>query len=298
MSTLKIIIKLTLLSLLFSMTSHATERILINHPDSYDDSRYDYPKRLLERILEVTVGSYDPVIVDTNGLSMSRDRALNALIEGKQLHVMAEAPKPEWNKQLLCVRIPIRKGIQGYRIFLTKNEFKPVLSSITSFEEFKALPTGSGVQWSTTRVLEEAGFNVVKGVDYEGLFGMLIRNRFMTFGRGINEVFTEYEERHSKLNDLAIDDRFVLFIPLPTYFFVTPTRPDLHKRIEIGMLSLIHSGEFDAIFEAEFGQLIEQAKLNERIPFSIPNPNLTPEDPVNIKHYWYQPTPSRLQNLQ
>lgn len=290
MYIVKIIISLMACSSIFSSYTLAVERILINHPESHDDSRYEYPTRLLARILEITTEEYGPVLLETNGLSMSRSRALNALIEGKQLHVMAEAPKPDWNKHLLCVRIPIRKGIQGFRIFLTKNEFKPILESISSFEEFRDLPTGSGVQWSTTRVLEEAGFNVIKGVDYEGLFGMLIRNRFMTFGRGINEVFTEYEERHSKLNDLAIDDRFLLYIPLPTYFFVTPTQPLLKQRIERGLLSLIHSGEFDSIFQAEFGDLIKQAQLDKRILFSIPNPNLTAEDPIEIKDFWYKPS--------
>lgn len=286
-----LITKISLASLLFvlSIPAYAIERILINHPESHNDSRYDYPRKLLSRVLDITSSQYGTVTLETNGLSMSRSRALSALIEGKQLHVMAEAPKPDWNKHLLCVRIPIRKGIQGYRIFLTRNEHKPLLENISSFDEFKSLSTGSGTQWSTTRVMEEAGFNVVRGIDYEGLFGMLIRNRFITFGRGINEVFLEYEDRRSKLNDLAIDDRFVLYIPLPTYFFVTPTQPELKERIKTGLTTLIHSGEFETIFNAEFGPLIERAQLDKRILFSIPNPNLTEQDPLEVSHYWYKP---------
>lgn len=278
---------LTLLLLSCSISAGALDRVLINHPESHDDERYEYPRELLDRILTITEAEYGKVLLETNGLSMSRSRALNAMVEGKQLHVMAEAPKPDWNEQLLCVRIPIRKGIQGYRIFLTKKEHKAKLAQIKSFEEFKALPTGSGDQWSTTRVLEEAGFNVVKGVDYEGLFGMLIRNRFITFGRGINEVFVEYEKRQTKLNGLAIDDRFVLYIPLPTYFFVSPTQPALKDRIEKGMKTLIETGEFETMFKAKFGALIDKAQLDKRIKFSIPNPNLTAEDPLDVPHYWY-----------
>lgn len=48
------------------------------------------------------------------------------------------------------------------------------------------------MQWSTTRVLTENGFNVVTGLDYEGLFKMLTKGRFITFGRGINETHREY----------------------------------------------------------------------------------------------------------
>lgn len=275
------------LSFIYFNDALATETILINHPLSSQDKRYEYPHKLLERILSITSEEFGVYKLTTNGLSMNRTRALTSLVEGKNLHVMAEAPKPEWNEKLLAVRIPIRKGIQGFRLFLTKKEHKEFLSTINTFEEFKLIPTGSGEQWSTTAVLEYSGFNVVKGIDYEGLFGMLMRNRFLTFGRGINEVFEEYEQRHSALNELVIDERFLLYIPLPTYFFVTPTQPELRNRIELGLQKLIKTGEFNTIFQAEFGDLIEKAKIDKRIKFSIPNPNLTKEDPINVKEYWF-----------
>ncbi len=265
----------------------ALDTVLINHPLSAQDKRYEYPKKLLEKILWATTDEYGLVKLSTNGISMNRTRALASLIEGKSLHVMAEAPKPDWNEQLLAVRIPIRKGIQGFRLFLTKDEHKVRLSKIQTLDEFKAIPTGSGEQWSTTRVLEEAGFNVVKGIDYEGLFGMLVRNRFITFGRGINEIFDEYEDREPKLNSLAIDEHFLLYIPLPTYFFITPTQPHLRDRIEKGLKSIIASGEFETLFNEEFGGLIKKAQLDKRIKFAIPNPNLTELDPIDIKEYWH-----------
>lgn len=270
-----------------SFSAIAIDSILTNHPLSALDHRYDYPKKLLERVLQVTQEEYGYFKVSTNGVSMNRTRALASLIEGKHLHVMAEAPKPKWTESLLSVRIPIRKGIQGFRLFLTKNQHIERLSKISTLDEFKSIPTGSGEQWSTTRVLESAGFNVIKGVDYEGLFGMLVRDRFITFGRGINEVFAEYNDRKSSLKDLTIDERFVLYIPLPTYFFVTPTKPELRDRIEKGLLELIRNGEFDQIVNEEFGELIQKANLDKRIKFVIPNPNLTDKDPIHIKEYWY-----------
>ena len=283
----KLTITFLFIGLLLSYKVLAADTILINHPLSAQDKRYEYPQKLLDRILSITSEEFGSYKLSTNGLSMNRTRALTSLVEGKNLHVMAEAPKPEWNEKLLAVRIPIRKGIQGFRLFLSKNEHKERLSHINTFEEFKLIPTGSGEQWSTTSVLEKSGFKVVKGVDYEGLFGMLMRNRFITFGRGINEIFEEFDQRHSALNELIIDERFLLYIPLPTYFFVTPTQPQLKNRIEIGLKRLISSGEFDQIFTAEFGDLIEKAKLDKRIKFSIPNPNLSEEDPLTIKEYWF-----------
>ena len=157
----------------------------------------------------------------------------------------------------------------------------------------KLIPTGSGLEWSTTRVLKESQFNVITGSDYEGLFGMLMLDRFTTFGRGINEAFDEFDQHKKQYPELTIDEKFLLFIPLPTYFFVSPKKPELRNRIELGLNKLIKTGEFEKIFQKEFGALIKKANLAKRTIFKIPNPNLTPEDPVNIKEYWFNPKNSQ-----
>ena len=281
-----------LLLLCFSIKALATETILINNSLSAHDSRYTYPKHLLQRILEVTEPEFPAAEIKTVKYIMKRARTLRELEQGQTLHVMAEAPKPEWNNKLLSVRIPIRKGIQGYRLFLIKKQNQARLNSIDSLDEFKLLTTGSGIGWSTTRVLKDNQFNIVTGSDYEGLFGMLMLNRFTTFGRGINEAFDELAQHEEKYPELTIDKKFVLFIPLPTYFFVTPKKPKLRDRIEIGLKKLISTGEFETIFQQEFGPLIAKANLANRTMFKISNPNLTQEDPVNIDSYWFNPQSS------
>jgi len=263
------------------------QKVLVNSPLSKNDTRYDYPKRLLQRVLTVTQKEYGAAEAINNQNPMKRTRALKELIRGKNLHVMAEAPKPEWTSKVLSIRIPIRKGIQGYRLFLIKKQTQTILNNISSFEEFKSIPTGSGDQWSTTKVLEENKFNVIKGTNYEGLFTMLMLNRFSTFGRGINEAFSEFDQHSKKYPDLAIDNKFALFIPLPTYFFVSPTKIKLRDRIEKGLTKLINSGEFDKIFQEEFGDIIKKANLAARKIYRIPNSNLSVQDPVGIKEYWY-----------
>jgi hypothetical protein len=281
--------KLILISCcLISAKAIAIETVLINSPLSHTDTRYDYPKILLQQILNATEAEFGKAIVKNNGIPMKRTRALSALEKGQDLHVMAEAPKKDWTSRLLTVYIPIRKGIQGYRLFLIHEKNRQKLNKTHTFDKFKSLSTGSGDQWSTTRVLDESGFNVVRGSNYEGLFAMLMRGRFVTFGRGINEIFEEYSSHKDKFPRLGIDERFVLYTPLPTYFFVSPLKPQLRNRIEVGLNKLINSGAFTKIFETEFGDLIEKAKLSERILFEVPNPNLSDKDPIHIEKYWYQ----------
>lgn len=269
--------------------AHATDIILVNQPFSDHDKRYEYPYMLLDKILTSTKEQYGPAKTKPTALQMPRRRALIELERGIDIHVMAEAPKPGWEERLIPVRIPIRKGIQGYRTFLILGKNQPMLSTITTLEQFKKIPTGSGSQWSTTRVLKANGFDVREGANYEGLFSMLVKERFVTFGRGINETPVEYSSRKALFPDLAIEQDLLLYIPLPTYFFVTPTQPKLAKRIEEGLKAMIDDGSFDELFHAKFDELIKSANLANRRMFSINNPNLSPETPLDIEHYWYRP---------
>lgn len=265
-----------------------TTSILVNKPQSEHDKRYDYPHALLEKALDITSKNYSPARIKHTSFEMNRTRMLRELIKGDHLHVVAEAPKPDWVKNLLVIRIPIRKGIQGIRLFLIDQNKQSAITAIDSYDQFKTLPTGTGALWSTTRVLKTAGFNTVEGTTYEGLFSMLQKGRFMTFGRGLNEIDAEYETNKEHFPDLVIEQKFALNIPLPTYFFVTPSQPELAKRIEEGLELMITDGSFDELFYQFHGELLNKHNLGDRTIFTVPNPNLTPEDPIHIKKYWHQ----------
>lgn len=62
---------------------------------------------------------------------------------------------------------------------------------------------------------------------------------------------------------------------MPTYFFVTPKKSELAKRIEEGLTRMIQDGSFDLFFQKEYGRVIAEAHLKERKPFKIDNPDLT-----------------------
>lgn len=265
--------------------------IITLQPFADQDQRYLYVEQLLEKSLAAS-GSQDTVVRAKE--RFSRDRLLQELIAGKSIHVIAEAPKPGWEDQLLTIRIPIRKGIQGYRLFLINRQDQPALSRVKTLEELKAFPTGSGAQWSTRRVLEENGFTVVTNPEYAALFKMLKLRRFVTFGRGINEAFREQEAFSSENENLVVEDTLCLFIPLPTYFFVSPAHPDLARRIETGLNKMIADGSFDRHFLDYHRDDIERARLSTRKIFSVTNPNLSAATPLDVPSYWFDPATASL----
>ncbi len=267
----------------------AMEQVITVKPLSDQDTRYQYPEDLLKLILQKTESIHGKAQVVRCKYTMKRKRTFSALLEGKDIHVMAEAVKPGWEEQLIPIRIPIRKGIQGFRTFLIHADYQEELSKVQTLDDLKRFPTGSGAQWLTTRVLIENGFNVVLGNDYEGLFKMLMNKRFVTFGRGISETSFEHNERKDAYPDLAIEKHLVLFIPLPTYFFVTPKKPQLARRIEEGLILMLHDGSFDAFFQERYGKIIAEADLENRRLFKINNPNLSDQTPIDVKYFWYMP---------
>jgi hypothetical protein len=285
--TLRYFIAIACISAVMVTQTAIAETIFVNKPASENDKRYDYPHQLLQMILDQTRTDYSDANVVPTEHVMTRDRMLRSLLYGEDLHVVAEAPKASWLEQLLVIRIPIRKGIQGYRLFFIDQSMQEEISKIDSFEEFMKLPTGSGAGWSTAEIMRQAGFDVIEGSSYDGLFFMLELGRFSTLGRGINEIHSELALQKGNHPNLAIEPKFALHIPLPTYFFVSPKKPVLAKRIEEGLWKLIQNGKFEELFLSHHLSIIESANLNNRTIFSIPNPNLSSADPIDKKELWY-----------
>nr|WP_321255218.1 hypothetical protein [uncultured Pseudodesulfovibrio sp.] len=248
-----------------------------------------YIYALLEKALEVTKRTDGPFTISQAPLGMKRNRALHELIEGSNINIHIAATRREWESKTLPIRIPIIKGLLGYRLFLINKKDARLFKKIKNIEKLKKLRAGSGQQWTTTAVLLDAGFTVVTGSDYEGLFGMLEANRFDYFPRGINEIYFELEAQKQKHPDLDIDSALALYFPTPSYFFISPQHPHLADRIQRGLEILIQTGEFDTMFNKEFATSISRAKLNSRKLFIIENPFLTDKTPFDRPELWFSP---------
>lgn len=284
-------LKAAALTLLITNTSAAlATEVIFNRPESEKDPRTLYQQTLLQAVLDRTAAEYGEAKIGYTESFLQRERALAELQKGNNIHVVAEATRPNFEENAIPVRIPILKGIMGYRVYLIDKNQQDSFSQAQDLDALKAIPHGLGAQWSITPVFKDAGFNVVTGNDYEGLFKMLTSGRFTAFSRGINEVFGELENRQGEFSDLSIENEIALHLPLPSYFFVSPKHPELAERIEKGLEMMIADGSFDRIFMEHNGELIKKANLQDRRIFSLTNPNLSAQTPLDRKDLWFDPT--------
>jgi len=271
--------------LIFSAQLFGNEIIIINRPLSENDTRSEYPRELVQVALEKTKNPYGDFTLRYSK-KMNWKRAGIELKHGTGIHIFQAATRAEWEKELIPVRIPVFKGLLGNRIFLINKQFRGMFATINSLSQLKQLKLGSGNTWAITNIFSQNGFNVVTTSNYEGMFEMLEHKRFDYLPRGINEAIPEFHQRKNKFPDLHIEKTILLYIPLPAYFFVTPTKPKLAERVEKGLNSMIKDGSFDRLFFKYHREMLDSVNLHKRKIFVIKNPDLSPETPLKNTELW------------
>jgi len=280
----------------------ANDLVIVNRPYSPSDKRNDYAYELLLHALQKTVEQYGPYELRLASLelprgnatqapkfSSSNDRLLHEIKRGELVNVAMVVSRDEWEREALAVRIPIDRGLMSYRIFLIRAEDQAVFSRIRKLEELKALRSGAGETWSNYRVLQHHQFTLVPTNQYESQFRLLLKHRFDYITRGAHEAFAEIDNYGPRFAGMAVEQDVLLYMPLPLYFFVSPTHPRLARRIETGLRIMLRDGSFQKLFNRHQGPIIERARLCERRVFRIDNPFLNPETPLGKKEFWFDP---------
>jgi len=256
------------------------------------DSRYEYDWAVLRMALEKTEARYGAFELHQSSHAMSSQRvAQELLMPGGRINVFARATSPELEQQYLPVRLPIDKGLLGYRMFLVREADLPRFAAVRTLGDLRKLRVGQGKDWVDVPILRKAGFTVVEGTSYPGLFAMLAAGRFDFFSRGIDEAQREFKERRTTYPQMAIEPTLLLQYPLPLYFF---TRRDaegklLAQRITDGMEMMIKDGSLNALFEKYKGESIRAGGLQGRRVLQLHNPHLSPETPLSRSELWFNP---------
>lgn len=285
---------LVALSLSIARSASAADAVMkyVYHPpESSLDVRYLYHWEILRTALEKTAEKWGPwQMVPSEPMTEQRQAFELKRATGK-LTVMYLSTTPDFEKTLIPIRIPVDRNLGGYGVFLIRKADQQRFNDIRTLADLRRFSYGLGLGWIDVGILRASKLKVITGSSYEGLFEMLVHDRFDVFLRGAVEVLDEYDHRKEALPDLHIEENLILYYPLPMYFWFPRTEEGrrLAARAEEGMRTMLADGTYDALFDKYQRRKIESLRLKERRILRIANPNVGPETPLRDKRLWFDP---------
>lgn len=248
------------------------------------DITKEYKYQLIDLILSKTKqndGEYKIEAVPTDG----QNRIVQLLDSGVyNIYITMTSKKRE--EDLLPIRIPVYKGMYGYRIFLISKDKQNLFNQINSQEELKKLWAGQGKDWPDYKILTHNGYKVIGSHSWLTLYGMLSLGRFDYFPRGIHEPFKEILANPDK--NLVVEKRFMLHYPAPGYIFVSKKNKKLAERLKKGFEIALKDGSFDKLFynHPDIKNVLEKVDAKNRIIYELKNPLLSKETPLDNDSLW------------
>lgn len=191
-------------------------------------------------------------------------------------------------KELYPIRVPIFKGLIGWRLLMINKDRQNDFSSINTLSELKKLRAGQGHDWPDTDILRLHNFSILTSTSRNSLINMVVGKRIDYFPRSVTEIWEELEVY--KNSTLAVESTIALVYPTAYYFFVAKDNEKLANALETGLKVAIEDGSFDKLFFEYYGDPIERSELDKRHVFHITNPQLSKDTPLDKPGYWYKPT--------
>lgn len=254
---------------------------------TYDETK-EYKYQLLQLILGKTQKTDGPFMIETPKHEITQARDIDLLKQG-YFDVILTITSKAREQELHPIRIPIYKGMYGYRLAIINQSDQPKFSAIRTLEDFQKLWAGQGEAWPDTQILRANGFNVVGISGYVELFAMLKERRIDFFPRGIHEPWKELAD--VKIPGLAVETDLVIHYPAAGYIFTAKRNKKLADRLERGFRMALEDGSFDLLFynHPDIKKVLERANLKNRRLFELTNPLLSEETPLSDRKLWYTP---------
>ncbi|WP_410499188.1 hypothetical protein [Chitinibacter sp. S2-10] len=265
---------------------------IYNTPESARDTRNDYTWRILRTALERTRNRYGDFVLKPSTGVMNEARQIQEMTARSSLiNTMVLPVRSKLEPDLIPVRIPVERGLLGYRVLLIRAEEQSLFDKIKTLDELRTIRIGQGATWIDTKILTDQGFRIVSGMTYEGLFNMLKYKRFDAFSRGVAEAAHELKEWQSHIPNLAIEKRILLYYPMPAYFWFPNTVDGRMRaeRVKKGLTEMTADGTMKKMFNQEYAPLLKQLNLAGRLLFRIPNSQLGTSEPLADTSLWFTP---------
>lgn len=269
------------LSLMTPFSALSDARVIIYpRPEDGIDERQDFSLDVLQAILKPFSKKYD---LKESAYPAQQDRAL-LLLNDKELDIVWTGSSMHREEHYRAIRIPIQKGLLGWRLFLVNQDRQDLLAKVHTPQQLRLFSVGLGGGWPDVALFSDNGFVVHTTTSYEALFRMLQKRRFDLFPRSVLEIWDELKNYEAL--DIAIEPRVAVHYPYANFFFVHKDDELLAQDIEIGFKKLIATGQYEVMFQKAYGDLLNKANLENRQLMSLSNGFFRKPDDKEKKYYF------------
>lgn len=271
----------------FSVSS--AEVLQVPLPRSQYDISHDYYSTLLTMALKRAAQGREVPKLEAI-YPMQQGRAIRELMRGERLDVFWLGTDKKKEQQLRAIKIPLERGLMGFRKFIIRTERIPDFEHVTKLEQLQKFIACQGSHWPDTKVLRAAGLSVYDSPVYENLFLQVNFNRCDYFPRGVHEGAAEIEQRKNIYSDLLLFNKLIVHYPFTVYFFVNKKNEALAQWIENGLEQLIADGSFDRHIKSHplTAHAFPIKKWLDVPIIELTNPEMSKNTNIYDAKYWIQ----------
>ena len=273
------------LLLVLTAASSPAQTVRYPAPEMKADARGDYPVQVLELALRK---SGRPWEARPSPQPMVKGRAVLELLRPDGgLDVIWAQANAEREQLLRPIRLPIDRGLIGWRVALLRAGDAERLAGVRELEDLRAYIAGQGHDWPDLKILQANGLKVSAVNSYPALFSMLALGRFDYLPRSLGEYREELRQQDAQ--PITLDRHLLLHYPAALYFFVRKGNVALARALTEGLDQALRDGSLKALFDGHYGAAIRAADLANRRVIRLHNPLLSTELPLAHADWWWQP---------
>lgn len=272
---MKKIINLSLFLVMLLPVVFVQAELVVSHRSPYapGDRHHEYSTALLQLVLEKTRADYGDFRLNPIP-PRNYARSLKALVDDAYPNLVIETSYEQSltrNPNLVYINFPVDLGVLGYRVCFINPKLKAAGLKVASLKDLQPYTFAHGVGWADTIIFRHNNLKVREIDNYDAVFLMIIGGRVDFFCRGVNEILGEVEQ-FSHLNNLHIDDQFMLVYPLPRFFYLNTRNKAAKVRIEAGLKKAYADGSLQALWKQHYHTSLDYARLKGRKVIHLENP--------------------------
>ena len=253
--------------------------------------RENYTHELLRAVLDRTRAAYGPYELAPSPPMHEKFRAL-ALERGDDgINISVFPSKRGYPRTVIPVRIPIDRGLMGYRVLTIRAADQPRFDAVRTADDLKQFHFGLRGGWIDVGIMQRDGFAVETGLTLNGLMHMLDAGRFDAFSNSPPPAAELLDRLTATYPGLVIEAGLLVHYPMPVYFWFRDTEDGRRRaeRVRAGLEQMIRDGSMKALFDKWYGPALARLGVDRRRIVELPNPQLDPADPVDRPDLWYAP---------